>query len=141
MRHDIPVEQYAGSTPSPIAVYSYRGLPAWMVGIAMFAMQYPVGGPGVPQAQANEPGSAIPFTRASTYRAQAQDTTGPQAQTAAQQNIEITMQGSGYAYGMDLDIQMVTAANAAAVAYNEDAPWNSIASVIFKDVQGELVNL
>jgi hypothetical protein len=105
------------------------------------AMQYPVGGPGVPQAQQNEPGSSIPFTRASTYRAQQQDTTGPQAMTTASQQIEITMQGSGYAYGVDLDVQCVTAANAAAVAYNEDAPWNSLSSIIFKDVQGELVNL
>jgi hypothetical protein len=105
------------------------------------AMTYPVGGPGVPQANANEPGSMIPFTRATTYRAQQQDTTGPQAMTTSQQNVEITMQGSGYAYGADIDVTITTAANAAAVAWNEDAPWNSLASIVFKDVQGELVNL
>lgn len=146
MRHDIPVERFAGLIPSPIASYgpaNVRGVPVAIMFLLAphFAMQYPVGGPGVPQAQANEPGSAIPFTRATTYRAQAQDTTGPQAMTAAQQAVEITMQGSGYAYGLDIDVQCVTAANIAAVAYNEDAPWNSLASVIFKDVQGELVNL
>lgn len=111
------------------------------LGVGTFAMQYPVGGPGVPQAQANEPGPMVPFTRATTYRAQAQDTSGPTQLTAAQQNLEITMQGSGYAYGVNLDVQSVAAGNAAAVAYNEDAPWNTLASVIFKDVQGELVNL
>lgn len=129
-----------GQTPNPTPVFDVKGLPAWMVGVAHFAMQYPVGGPGVPQAQANEPGSSIPFTRASTYRAQAQDTT-TQTMTTGQQGVEITMQGSGYAYGVDLDVQIVTAANAAAVAWNEDAPWNSLASIVFKDVQGELVNL
>lgn len=142
MRHidGLPHERFAGAAPAPFAVHDYKGLPSWMVGVAHFAMQYPVGGPGVPQAQANEPGSSIPFTRASTYRAQQQDTSVV-VQTVAQQNLEITVQGSGYAYGMDLDVNMVTSANAAAVAYNEDAPWNSLASIIFKDVQGELVNL
>ena len=129
-----------GQTPSPIAVHDYKGLPSWMIGVAHFAMQYPVGGPGVPQAQANEPGSSIPFTRASTYRAQQQDVTTV-AQTTLQQPLEITMQGSGYIYGMDIDVTNVTAANAAAVAYNEDAPWNALSSIVYKDVQGELVNL
>lgn len=106
----------------------------------MAAMQYPVGGPGVPQAQANEPGNSIPFTRGSTYRAQQQDVTA-QLMTTAQQPLEITMQGSGYIYGMDIDVTCVTAANAAAVAYNEDAPWSALSSIVYKDVQGELVNL
>ena len=105
------------------------------------AMTYPVGGPGVPQAQATEPGNMIPFTRATTPRAQAQDTTGPIAQTANQQNIEITMQGSGYAYGVDLFVNVATSANAATTAFFEDGPWSILASVVFKDVQGELVNL
>lgn len=108
-----------------------------------FAMAYPVGGPEVPTQNANEPGDMIPFRRATTFRTQQIDATtvaspGP---TAAQQNIEITVQGSGYAYGIDLDVQVVTAANAAAVAYAEDAPWSALASVVLRDVQGELVNL
>lgn len=105
------------------------------------ANSYPVGGPEVPQANANEPGSMIPFRRATTYRAQQTDTTGPQILTAAQQNVEITVQGSGYAYGIDLDVQAAAAGNAAAVAYQEDAPWSALASIVFRDVQGELVNL
>jgi hypothetical protein len=144
---DIPFERYAGRVAVPFAVYrlpgSARGFDAAFVGVAhaQGAQTYPVGGPGVPQAQANEPGNMIPFTRATTPRAQAQDTTGPTVQTAAQQNIEITMQGSGYAYGMDIDVNLVTSANAAVVAFTEDGPWSVLASIIFKDVQGELVNL
>jgi hypothetical protein len=102
---------------------------------------YPVGGPEVPTANANEPGSVIPFRRATTARAQAIATTGPTAVTAAQQAVEITVEGSGYIYGIDLDVQCVTAGNAAATAYQEDGPWAAMASVIFRDVQGELVNL
>lgn len=104
---------------------------------------FPVGGPEVPTSNANEPGSMIPFRRATTYRTQQIDTLtlASPAITAAQQNQEITVQGSGYIYGIDLDVQVVTAANAAAVAYVEDAPWSALASVVFRDVQGELVNL
>lgn len=107
------------------------------------AQTFPVGGPEVPNANANEPGGMIPFRRATTYRTQIIDTTtiASPGITAAQQNIEITVQGSGYIYGIDLDVQVTTAANAAAVGYVEDAPWAALASVVFRDVQGELVNL
>lgn len=114
---------------------------AGAVGIG--SMTFPVGGPEVPTSNANEPGNAVPFRRATTYRTQVIDTTSiaAPALTAAQQNVEITVQGSGYVYGIDLDVQVTTAANAAAVAYVEDAPWSALASVVFRDVQGELVNL
>jgi hypothetical protein len=152
MRHDIPAERYAGAIPSPVAVYgpanvggSFGGLVAAMLFLApSFASAYPVGGPEVPSSNQNEPGNMIPFRRATTYRTQVIDTTtlgNGLGITAAQQNIEVTVQGSGYIYGIDLDVQITTAANAAAVAYNEDAPWSALASVVFRDVQGELVNL
>lgn len=107
------------------------------------AMSYPVGGPEVPAANANEPGNMIPFRRATTYRTQIIDPTNIASPgiTASQQNIEITVSGSGYIYGIDLDVTVTTAANAAAVAFNEDGPWSFFASVVFRDVQGELVNL
>ena len=107
------------------------------------AMSYPVGGPEVPNPNQSEPGNMIPFRRATTYRTQIIDTTtiASPGITAAQQNVEITVQGSGYVYGIDLDCQVTTAANAANVAYVEDAPWSFLASVVFRDVQGELVNL
>lgn len=111
--------------------------------LGLGAMAYPVGGPEIPTSAANEPGKSIPFRRASTYRTQVIDTTtiAAPAITAAQQNVEITVQGSGYVYGIDLDVAVATAANAAAVAYTEDAPWSALASIVFRDVQGELVNL
>jgi hypothetical protein len=143
--NEIPVERYDGAGLPAIAIYApanvFGGgsIAAPILGVAF--QQYPVGGPGVPQANANEPGAMIPFTRATSMRAQQQDTTGPQVVTAAQQNVEVTVQGSGYAYGIDLDVQCVTAANAAAAAFTEDGPWSALASIVFKDVQGELVNL
>lgn len=153
-RFDIPTERYAGSVPSPVAIYgtpaNVRGgfgdLPVPFVAAMLmlapsFAMSYPVGGPEVPSSNQNEPGPSIPFRRATTYRTQQIDTSGPNTMSAVQQNIEITVQGSGYIYGIDLDVNVVTAANAAAVAYVEDAPWSALASVVFRDVQGELVNL
>jgi hypothetical protein len=148
MRRDIPTERYVGQVPTPVAVYGTPanvrgGFLGALIGVLApsFAMSYPVGGPEVPSSNQNEPGSPVPFRRATTYRTQVIDTTGPQAISAVQQNVEITVQGSGYIYGIDLDVNVVTAANAAAVAYQEDAPWSSVASVVFRDVQGELVNL
>jgi hypothetical protein len=44
-------------------------------------------------------------------------------------------------YGIDLDTQVVCAANAAAVAYFEDAPWSTYTAIVLRDVNGELVNL
>lgn len=148
MRDPYSILAYDGETPSPVAVYrpgNARGVPALAVPFlaAMFAMSYPVGGPEVPQSNANEPGNMIPWRRATTYRTQIVDTTtiATPALTAAQQNLEITVPGSGYVYGIDLDVNVVTAGNAAAVAYVEDAPWSTLASIVFRDVQGELVNL
>jgi hypothetical protein len=42
--------------------------------------------------------------------------------------------------GINLTVTVTTAANAAAVAYNEDAPWNALTSIVLKDTSGELVN-
>ena len=142
MTHDrerIPTEMYAGSVPSPIAVYSYRGLPAWLVGMAMLAQ--PVGGPDVRAAQEREGGGLIPWRRATTQRTQQITTTGPTLLTAATQPVEVPIDGSGFCYGVDLDVSTTTSANAATVAYTEDAPYAIVSSVIFKDVTGELVNL
>lgn len=107
----------------------------------MATQSFPVGGPEVPDPNANEPGSVIPFRRATTYRAQEIGQTGPIATIATQQNVEMTVEGSGYIYGIDIDVQGVTAGNAAAVTFAEDGPYSAIPSVIFRDVQGELVNL
>lgn len=148
MRHSIPVERFSGSIPQPLPMYRpanvFGGGSVTAPELGIGFQTYPVGGPEVPQSNANEPGNMIPFRRATTFRTQQIDATtiaAPNGITAAQQNVEITVQGSGYIYGIDIDVQVTTSANAAAVAYVEDAPWSTLASVVFRDVQGELVNL
>lgn len=100
-----------------------------------------VGGPNVPQTEANPPGGMVPFRRATTFRTSRLPATGPVDLTASQQNIQTVVDGSGYIYAIDIDVQIVGNNNNAAVAYNEDAPWNALASVVFGDVNGELINL
>ncbi len=64
-----------------------------------------------------------------------------QVMTASQQPIQRVMEGTGYLYGIMLDVVNTTAGNAAAVAFFEDAPWSGLASVILSDPSGDLVNL
>lgn len=93
--------------------------------------------------EGEQPTSAglVPFRRATTFRtSRLQSTTGINV-TAAEQNINVQIEGSGYVWAIDVEVDVETAANAAVVAYHEDAPWNALTSVIFADVNGELVNL
>jgi hypothetical protein len=142
---NIPYERYEGHV-SPVAVYRPAGVGAMSVtpgimGIAFFAGAAAVGGPQVQEAQINGPSDIVPFRRSSTGRTGQLATTGPQAMTAAQQLIEVPLDGSGFVYAVELDIACVTAANAAVVVYAEDAPYSAIASLIFNDVTGETHNL
>lgn len=101
-----------------------------------------VGGPNVPQTEANPAGGMVPFRRATTFRTSRLPTFGPQALTTSQQQVQIVVDGSGYIYSIDLDVAAVhPSSNSAAAAFNEDAPYNALASVVFGDVNGELVNL
>ena len=100
-----------------------------------------VGGPTVAPPGANRQQSLVPFRRATTGRTQ-------QLQGSAYTNVatpinsfDVTIEGSGFMYGIDLDTQVVCAANAAAVAYFEDAPWSTYTAIVLRDVNGELVNL
>lgn len=98
-----------------------------------------VGGP-ITQVQENNPGRAIPFRRSTTFRI-AQLQTSAQLMTAGAQQVDVIIEGSGYVYGLDLHIFQTTAANAAATAFFEDAPWSAVDTLVFRDVNGELVNL
>jgi hypothetical protein len=100
-----------------------------------------VGGPNVPQTEANPPGGMVPFRRATTFRTSMLPATGPQALTAAQQQVQVVLDGSGYIYQIDLHVVAVAAGNAAAVAYLEDAPYSAIAANVLGDVNGDLINL
>jgi hypothetical protein len=83
----------------------------------------------------------IPFRRATTFRtSRLQQTSGINV-TAAEQQINVQLEGSGFVWGIDVEVDVETAGNAAVVAYHEDAPHNALSSVIFADVNGELVNL
>lgn len=101
-----------------------------------------VGGPAIPQTEANPAGGMVPFRRATTGRTSLLPVTGPQILTAASQPVQIVVDGSGYIYSVDLDINATGGVNgAAATAVNEDAPYNVLSSVVFGDVNGELINL
>lgn len=65
------------------------------------------------------------------------------AMTASTQRIERTLEGAGYIYGVWLDVNATAATSTAASvpAYAEDAPFNVLDSVIFRDVNGEICNL
>jgi hypothetical protein len=100
-----------------------------------------VGGPAVAPPGANRGEKFIPFRRATTFRT-AKVTSSPYTNVATPTNsFDVIIEGSGFIYAIDLQIQVTTAANAAAVAYFEDAPWSSFTAVVFRDVNGELINV
>jgi hypothetical protein len=92
----------------------------------------------------NAPGSQmLPFRKATFERvdilpAEAIATAG---WGATVQRIERTIEGSGFVYGILLEAVAIAAGNAAAVAFTEDAPFAIFDTVVFRDVNGELVNL
>lgn len=101
-----------------------------------------VAGPETPRQSTKGPGGGmIPFRRATTRRVQLATQTSGVSITTAQQNLQVEIEGTGYMTGVLLDVRVTTAANAAATAYNEDAPWNALASVVLSDVSGEIFNL
>lgn len=93
-------------------------------------------GPGTQPGQV----PSVPFRRGTLERTEILPSdTG--TITTGTQRIERTIEGSGFVYGINLQVVVTTAGNAAAVAYTEDAPWAALDSVIFRDVNGELINL
>ena len=89
-----------------------------------------MGGPAIAPPGANRQQATIPFRRATTGR-----TTGLQGSAYTNvgtptNSFSVVLEGSGLMYGVDLDVQVTCAANAAAVAYFEDAPWSTITSCV-----------
>jgi len=149
---DIPTERYYGSVPSPYAVYRPAGVGAFssepieamalatMIGIGFAGTpNVAVGGP-ITQVQENTPGRAIPFRRATTFRI-AQLQSSAAVMTAGAQQVDVVIEGSGYVYGIDLHIFQTTAGNALNTVFFEDGPWSAVDTLVFRDVNGELVNL
>jgi hypothetical protein len=66
-----------------------------------------------------------------------------QALTTATQRIERTLEGAGFIYGVYLDVvaTLATSTAASVAVYAEDAPWNVMDSIIFRDVNGEIANM
>ena len=100
-----------------------------------------VGGPAIAPPGANRGESKVPFRRATTFRT-TKVTSSPYTNVGTPTNsFDVVIEGSGFIYALDLQVQVTTAANAAAVAYFEDAPWSTLTAVVFRDVNGELVNV
>lgn len=144
--HNNGLTLYQGSTLLPTPAYApVPGLPPGLapadLGIACFAGAA-VGGPQVQEAQINGPSDVVPFRRATTGRSGQLASTGPIVITAGQQLIETPLDGSGFVYGVQLDVRaVVPSTNSATVTYLEDAPYSALASVIFNDVTGETHNV
>lgn len=99
-----------------------------------------VGGPVTQVSEPTPGGGNIPFRRATTFRTTSlQQSSG--TVTASAQQIDVVIEGSGFVYGINLRVESTTAANAAAVTFAEDGPWSALDSVVFRDVNGELVNI
>lgn len=100
-----------------------------------------VGGPAIAPPGANRGESMVPFRRATTFRT-AKVTSSAYTNVATPTNsFDVIIEGSGFIYALDLQVQVTTSANAAAVAYFEDAPWSTLTAVVFRDVNGELINV
>jgi hypothetical protein len=54
---------------------------------------------------------------------------------------ERILEGSGFIYGIMLHATAVAAVNSAAVTFSEDAPWDVFDTVVFGDVNGDLINV
>src|ERR1035437_498082 len=82
----------------------------------------------------------IPFRRATTGSTDRLQVITGTVSTAIQR-FDQSIDGSGYLYAVDIDVQVTCGGNSAAVAYNEDGPYNFLNSVVLRDVNGELINL
>ena len=51
------------------------------------------------------------------------------------------LEGTGFFLGADVEVQAITAGNAAAVAFKPDAPFSALTNVTLKDVGPDLVNV
>lgn len=100
-----------------------------------------VGGPAIAPPGANRQQAKVPFRRATTFRTQRLvNSTGTNVGTPTY-SFDIVVEGSGFMHAIEIDYAVTTAANAAAVAYFEDAPWSTFGAVVLRDVNGELINL
>lgn len=99
-----------------------------------------VGSPSVGTPSTNpQQLQAVPFRIATLERADLV-TVDTQNQTTSEQIIERVLPGTGFVFGIDLDYFATTSGNGNAVTYLEDAPYSAASSVIFRDVDGVVVD-
>jgi hypothetical protein len=99
-------------------------------------------GSSIPTAavKGNAPQRQVPFRLATLERTETLPLVQQQI-TLSQQPIQSVVEGTGYLFGIMLDVINTTSANAATVAFFEDAPQSAIASVVLSDPSGDVVNL
>jgi hypothetical protein len=101
-----------------------------------------VGGPEIPVNEANAPGGMVPFRRASTNRTQLLQTTGPTVLTGSAQSVETQLEGTGLVYQVALEVSgSVAGTTDNGPVFAEDGPYSAIDSLIFSDINGQLLNL
>lgn len=103
-----------------------------------------VAGPAVAQTTGQHPRSGvgtIPFRRATTRRTSISIQSGGITLTTAQQNIQVTVEGTGYMTGIRLIVTGTAVNTNADTAFAADAPWNALSSIILSDTSGETINL
>jgi len=82
----------------------------------------------------------VPFRKGTLERVEVNNQVARTISAATQPNLQKII-GSGFIYSVLLRMTVTTAANAAAVAYQEDAPWSALDTVLLQDVNGQLVNV
>lgn len=101
------------------------------------------GGSGQPQGPAENEGEApaavVPFTRASRIKTQQAFSGSFVIGANAQQVAPIDVPSGGYVKYVDFDFQMVTAGNAAAVAFAADSPWSIVQSISITNAAGNSI--
>ncbi len=96
--------------------------------------------PGQPTSYSGR-GGLVPFRKATLRKLELGVSGDAYVLGAAAQPVNRVLEGTGFLEAVHLDVQCVTAANAAAVAFAPDAPWNVLNSVVFKDVGPDTINL
>lgn len=86
------------------------------------------------------PQGVVPFRIASVERSNLLSPRGFTF-TAAQQTQSGVLEGTGYLYGVVLDVANLTAGNGAGTAFYEDGPQSALAQIVLSDPTGDVVNV
>lgn len=89
--------------------------------------------------QGAAPVPMVPFTRAARIKTQQAYSASFTIGANAQQVAPIDIPSGGYVKYVDFDFNMVTAANAAAVAFAADGPWSAVQSLSVTNAAGNSV--